>query len=172
MDAKRSARPAGYLVGWIIVLASAIAGSACAAASFILVWQDAGAVSSPSPSPREFLLGMLRGGVLMGAPAGVLSATICAFMVRHTPPGRIVLPILIPSVIVGVLTGPIFILGSSVCILLAQLVAAGALGGRDEPPRRADPTHCARCRYSLVGLDRAKASVCPECGAALPVLHA
>lgn len=159
MGDRQRAKPAGYLAGWIIVLLSTLISCACATASLGLIWEW-----GELPSFVEFAHAVLKGSILMGALAGIVSATICGFMVRHTPPGRIVLPILIPSVVVGVLTAPIFVLGSAVCIVMTQVLVAGVLGGRDEPPRRGDPTRCAACRYSLDGLDRATSPVCPECG--------
>lgn len=158
-------RITGYWRAWWIVFFSTIVSGMLACASLFTV----SSIQVPGQGPPGFagvaqiaMLSVLFGGIV-AVPVGVLSATACAFVLQYTPVRRIVLPILLTSVVVGVITAPVFIVFSAIGVLIAQFIASVLIGGQEMDRDGIDRMQC-ECGYSLLGLDRSKTSVCPECG--------
>jgi FtsH-binding integral membrane protein len=130
---------------------------------------------------RDIPADILRDLVFMGlivVPASAVGATICAKIIRLRPLKQTLPMFFLLVAIAGFLSIPVSLLilparivVPPVMVVSAQLAASAiALSVRRDPRIVAmeRPGLCGGCGYSLAGLHRAKTTVCPECGEALP----
>lgn len=171
MDTERPAPLAGYAKAWLIVFAATVVSDVLAYWSVMIVWSASRGWSRAIPSLSSFraALHMTVFAILFAGLAGLISATICALLLRSTPTRRIVWPIFVSSVVVGVLTAPVFQIYSALMVIIAQIFVSIMLGApeSDDEIKPVDDEVCQECLYSLAGLDRSRTDVCPECGVAL-----
>lgn len=158
--APQPAKPAGYLAAWLVVFASTIVSGVLACASLGMFWRGFG---WSGRDIVQLVSASVVFGPLVAAPVGVVSATLCCFTLKFTPTRRVIRLILVPSVIVGVVSAPFVNVYSAGFVVIAQVIVS-LLVRVPEDADAHDPNVCAECGYSLIGMDRAKTTVCPECG--------
>jgi hypothetical protein len=165
MTGESSLHPSGFWSAWRIVFFSTIASGALASLTLMIAWLVAhhgAGWFAEAPNAQE-IMGVAIYASLCATAGGMVSATICAPLLMRKPRRRVLRNIAITSLIVGVLFSPLFIF-SVVPVLIAQVIVSGVMCLDDE---KVGSSVCAKCGYSLDGLDRAKTTVCPECGEAL-----
>jgi hypothetical protein len=165
----------GFARAWLVVFAATLVTGVAACWSRLLASHLA-LLYSPTfnttpPTLQAIMQGALT-GVIIAAPVGVVSATICAPLLLRRPAQSLFATITLVSMVVGILASPCFHIFSAVLVVAAQVVTSVILfkkhDGDSANLRRTK--FCANCKYSLRGLDRAQTDVCPECGAGLEPL--
>jgi len=172
MDEAARRNALAFTRSWCVVFLATVASGVLACWSLVaasyLVRLGGPAFNTSMPISRGVMM-----GAVLGAPVGAVSATVCAPFLMRRPRRTVFWSIVLVSLIIGPLTSPIFHIFSAGLVLIAQVLTSVIIFSTGETDRVSGlEESCLDCGYSLEGLDRAKASVCPECGAALPVLHA
>jgi hypothetical protein len=162
-------RVASFEGAWAMVFLSTLASGVCTVWVFALMSNSrTGVFSGTNPLELVFVSALL--GAMVAAPIGMVSGTICAPFLTNRPKRAVVWTIAGCS-FAGPLSAPFIGLGSALAVVALQVVASLVLFVKFPNTSRQVMAGilCGGCGYSLAGLDRAKTTVCPECGEALPV---
>jgi hypothetical protein len=165
-----------YERAWWGVFLTTIAAGPVSAFVVLLIQRVQGANASPWGSLSATWLVVSAYAAIASAIVGSVGATICAGIIRRRRLQR-TLPFLFLATVVAEsgafillwIHGVGMLVFGPILIVVVQVIASFLVRGRRHAVWTASESQCASCGYSLVGLDRAKTTVCPECGEALPV---
>ena len=162
-------RLVSFEAAWAIVFLCTIASGVSTVWVFALMSNSpSGVFSGTHPLEGLFVSALL--GAMVASILGMISGTICAPFLTNRPKGAVIWTIAGCSLVAGPVSAPFIGLGSAGAVVVSQVIASLVLFVRF--PNTSSQVMagflCAGCGYPLSGLDRAKTTVCPECGGAIP----